>query len=317
MWPLLLALTSLMSVSSSYTNASSWDLPTPTNVNMDSYNMKHILRWNPVQLPNVLLPVMYRVECDLYSYSVLCVNITETHCDLTDKIKPFWRAVYKVRAELGERSSAWAAIPPFQATRDTRIGPVQSLVLETHGNSMIVKFSAPFPPISTQFRFLYLLYYWKESAENKVEVSLKLTHYVLEDLEELTVYCVQVKASTDRIEGEKSDPECARTEIRENLGKKWAVIVTSVSVVCGICFAVGYMIYRTRDLLKRFLYPPFRMPYHIREFLENPPEEPYEEELDHIHTEEDCDSILVIELSSFLEDNQMSADPSLGPAEKT
>ncbi|KAG9470152.1 hypothetical protein GDO78_018735 [Eleutherodactylus coqui] len=247
----------------------------------------------------------------------MCKNITETHCDFPRKIQPFWRAIYKVRAEQGERMSAWAEAPPFQANKDTKIGPVQSLVLKPHGNSMTVDFSPPFPPVSDTFRFKYRLYYGKEGADDKMEVSLVLTHYVLDNLEEQTMYCVQVKASTERMEGQTSDPQCAKTMAREYSGKDLALIVTVVFAVCGICCFTGYMIYRNHAVLKRLLYPPFRMPYHMQEFLDDPPQQLYEATFNHRDANEHDDSDLVIELTVLSEVDQTCADPNLVPAEKT
>ncbi|KAG8547859.1 hypothetical protein GDO81_027284 [Engystomops pustulosus] len=95
----------------------------------------------------------------------MCVNITETQCDFTDKIQPFWRGHYMVRAELGEQRSSWVQVSDFQASKHTKIGPVQSLVVQPHAKALTVDFSPPFP---SEPPLRYLLYYWKEGAENKV-----------------------------------------------------------------------------------------------------------------------------------------------------
>ncbi|XP_073440697.1 interferon gamma receptor 2 [Dendrobates tinctorius] len=312
MWPLLLALSALGP------GSAMWDLPAPTNVHIDSYNLKHSVRWDPVQVPNTQPPVTYRVECELLpTVYLMCVNITETHCDFTDKIQHFWRGKYKVRAELGEWWSAWAQAPDdFQASIHTKIGPVRSLVLEAHANTVTIDFSPPFSPVPHNFRMKYLLYYWKEGTPDKMEVPLGVsTHFILENLEELTVYCVQVKACTDIIEGQLSDPKCAKTMRREYTGKELVVIVTCVLLVCVICSVVGYVIYRYNALLKHFLYPPFRMPNHIQEFLENLPEQPDEAAFCANHNEEHHNDI--IEFTFFPDDNQTCAEPSPAPTEKT
>ncbi|XP_075710689.1 interferon gamma receptor 2 [Rhinoderma darwinii] len=317
MWPLLLALFSMMPVS--FTTMVVGDLPAPTNVHIDSYNMKHILRWDPVQVPNQLHPVTYRVECELINESrPMCVGITETQCDFTDKIKPFWRGEYKVRAELGESRSVWVNVSEFQASLHTKIGPVQSLILKSHANTVTVDFSPPFSPIPQNFKFKYWLYYWKKGTEDKTEVPLRVsTHYIMGDLEELTEFCVQVKASTDYIEGQTSDPQCAKTMIREYTGNDLAVIIVCVILVCVICSVAGLLLYKKHVLIKHFLYPPFRMPNHIQEFLQDRPEQPYEAMCDPAPKEEHYDHISVVEVPLFQEVNQISAEPNQVSAEKT
>ncbi|XP_044140362.1 interferon gamma receptor 2-like [Bufo gargarizans] len=316
MWPLLLALTSLMPVT--YCNSTAMrDLPAPANVHIDSYNMKHILRWDPVEVSEERLPVTYRVECVLSNRNIsMCENINETQCDLTDKIQPFWRGAYRVRAEVRERTSAWTKTGHFQANIDTKIGPVKSLVVESHENTVKVDFSPPFSPILKNVR--YTAYYWKEGAEEKTEAPLRApTHFVLEDLEELTVYCVQVKASTDFIEGQASDPKCVKTMSRDYSEKQLAVAVVCVISVCGIGLAAGFVVYRNRAVLKRLLYPPFRMPNHIQEFLENVSELSHEESIHPSDKEEHYNDISLLELSFYLEDDQLCSDPDLGSTEKT
>ncbi|XP_069800806.1 interferon gamma receptor 2 isoform X2 [Dendropsophus ebraccatus] len=359
MWPLLLALTTLMPISFCITTAM-WgesrtsnsdsagavqrrslglgsqkirsngpqhtsidQLPAPTNVYIDSYNMKHILKWDPVQVPSTPLSVKYRVECELSgSTRLMCESITETQCDFTNKTRDFWRGRYKVRAELEERRSSWAEASngEFQASKHTKLGPVQSLVLEPHAGSLIVKFLPPFSPIPNILKIKYWLYYWKkEDAENEKEkVPLEvITHCVLENLEEETMYCVQVKAATDHIHGQMTDPKCAKTMIRDYTGKHLAVIIVCVIVVCLIYSLTGYMLYRHNALLKRILYPPFRMPYHIQQFLENVPDSPCEAAFDPGHKEEQFDAISVIDSTLLLEVNQACAEPNPVSAEKT
>ncbi|XP_056415481.1 interferon gamma receptor 2-like [Hyla sarda] len=321
MCPLLLALTTLMPVSICNTTAV-WELPAPTNVYIDSYNLKHILRWDPVQVPNTSLPVMYRVECELVSGTrLMCENITETQCDFTPKVEHFWRGVYKVRAELGEHQSDWAEATNglFQASKHTKIGPVQSLTLVAHGNTVTVDFAAPFLAIPKPFKIEYWLYYGKEGTDDKMEeVPLKVkTHYVLENLEEQTVYCVQVRAATEFIEGQMTHPECVRTKNRDYSGKELAVVIGCVIIVCLVCSLVGYVIYRNNAVLKRLLYPPFRMPYHIQQFLDNVPDPPYEAAINLDQDEEHCDGISIIESVVVVVVNQACDDPNLVSAEKT
>lgn len=40
-------------------------LPAPSNVHIDSYNMKHIVKWDPVKVKDESMPVMYSVGFQL------------------------------------------------------------------------------------------------------------------------------------------------------------------------------------------------------------------------------------------------------------
>ncbi|KAG8590928.1 hypothetical protein GDO81_006974 [Engystomops pustulosus] len=106
-----------------------------------------------------------------------------------------------------------------------------------------------------------------------------------------------------------SDPTCAKTKIGDYTGKEVAVTVGCVTVVCLICSVAGFMIYRNKALLKGLLYPPFRMPVHIHEFLENPSAIQDEEALD--SNQEHLNSISILELTIDNEDNRTCDDPNL------
>ncbi|KAM5181312.1 interferon gamma receptor 2 isoform 2-T2 [Mantella aurantiaca] len=250
-------------------------LPAPSNVRIDSYNMKHVVRWDPVEVKDEPMPVMYSVEFEMHNeIRELCTNITETECDFTGKILPFFRGKPKVRAELGARKSEWVVLPNFQPSKNMTIGPVQSLVLHSRSGKLTVDFSPPFSPIPSGWTMTYNLYYWKENSEKKNSVDpSSSTTYLLDNLEANVNYCVQVYASTHYIKGLMSDPVCEITNTDFTL-------IVVLGCVFGFVFIFGVVsllvipdkpIHKAISGIKNWLDGPYRIPSHVLEYLEDPP----------------------------------------------
>ncbi|KAE8621586.1 hypothetical protein XENTR_v10004888 [Xenopus tropicalis] len=251
-------------------------LPAPTNVSIHSFNLQQILHWDPVKEEDVT----YRVEYKAFyegddDYSVLCKNTTEMQCNFTDLVPFYWRIVVRVRAEVGKlQYSRWSKTPTFQATRDTTLGPVKSLKLspsEAVYDAISVTFE---PPIS---REIYLPYdseinftvrYWERSSGTEKELSSTDTHVLLEDLDPMAVYCVEVSASVLGLVGQPSEPVCEKPSAAPAItatGYIWLV----VGLVCACCaFSVcALAVYKHREMIKKLLPPPFEIPYHFHETL--------------------------------------------------
>ncbi|CAI9607587.1 unnamed protein product [Staurois parvus] len=280
-------------------------LPAPSNVCVDSYNMKHIMRWDPVEVKGDPLPVIYRVGFELYSgLRELCVNITETECDFTEKIFPFWRGRPMVRAELGLRRSEWVVLPNFQPSINTTIGPVKSLVLLSNSGKLIVEFSYPFSPIPDVLKLNYNLSYWKENSEEKKTDNLhsSMTH-VLDHLESNANYCVQVYAFTHFIKGLLSDPVCETTATDIT----YKIVLGCIFVFVFIIGLISLFIIPDKPLhlvlsrIKNWLDGPYRIPSHVLDYLEDPPPLVQTECTQSTFEEDQYDHISIVQLDPFLD----------------
>ncbi|XP_068126572.1 interferon gamma receptor 2-like [Hyperolius riggenbachi] len=296
------------------------NLPAPTNVHIQSYNLKHVLLWDPVEVENEAEPVKYTVQYQLARArqpDYLCVNITETQCVFT-KLPHFWRLTLLVRAELGSRRSNWTRTPEFLGYKNTTIGPVTSLTVQPHSKMLVVDFAPPFSPIPENWNMNYLLRYWKENSEEKEEtVHSGKTLYILRDLEPHTKYCMQVTASTDYVAGLESETVCAMTEQRERTIAQ-ALFITAGIVVFAIMiavFAVKYPVHKPVNTIKNWLKCPYRVPPHIQEFLDNPPPSTYPEDAELAYNEQ-CDHLSIVGLELHV-DEEAITNHSQPEAEKT
>ncbi|XP_063812532.1 interferon gamma receptor 2 isoform X2 [Pseudophryne corroboree] len=295
------------------------ELSAPGNVRIDSYNLRQVLRWDPVEVPNERTPVTYTVEFVLYNDNrILCVNVTETQCDFSH-INPFWRGRLKVQAQLGGQRSAWSQTPVFQASRNTKIGPVTSLILDSHLGKLKVDFSPPFTPMPKEWKTAYQLYYWKEHSgeEKKVDLGGR-TSYILDKLEPLTKYCVQVTSSTDYIDGQLSDTICETTTDTEFTTLQLVMIIVLSFLGFGLFVVGAYLVHRKGCvLLKHLLYPPFDMPSHMREYLQSPPQHAYVESCVPGDNEDPYDELSLVEVACSQEVSETRTEERLLCSEKT
>ncbi|MEE6467985.1 hypothetical protein FKM82_008129 [Ascaphus truei] len=302
-------------------------LPAPTNVKIHSYNLKQVLKWDPVKVENVTYNVTYRVgynafyDNDIHS---VCENITETQCDFPEEIKVFWRVRLRVRAELGELKSNWAETPIFQATRNTTIGPVKSLTLtsskEDH-NSLYVSFLPPFSSIPQQLDLRYNLSYWKASSglkkplEETQKTSIKLT-----GLEAGTRYCVQVNSFTPNLDGQISGAVCETTTAAVLTTAGYIALFVSVITVFIAALVCLFLIHKYSPVIKRWLNPPCRIPLHIEQYLQDPDLHVCVQESENKPVLEDqYDLISIVETEFFQSTSAMQTFPedSSQSAEKT
>ncbi|XP_077336084.1 interferon gamma receptor 2-like [Lithobates pipiens] len=296
-------------------------LPAPSNVHIDSYNMKHIVRWDPIKVKDESMPVMYSVKFQLIvELRELCVNITETECNFTEKILPSWRGKMMVWAELGSRRSEWVVLPDFQPSTNTIIGPVNSLNLHSHFENLAVDFSPPFSPIPDVLTIKYNLLYWKEDSEKKTVNLTSSRTYVLDNLERNTNYCVQVYAYTPDIKGLMSDPVC-KTTVTDNT---YIVVLGCVFGVLLIVGIISLLVIPERPLhqavskIKNWLDGPYRIPPHVLDYLEDPPPWVQQESTQNTLEEQQCDHISILHLDPYQDDHEeMRPDHSQSGSEKT
>lgn len=297
-------------------------LPAPSNVHIDSYNMKHIVKWDPVKVKDESMPVMYSVGFQLYrDFRELCINITETECDFTEKIQSTWRGKMMVQAELGSRRSEWVVLPDFQPSKNTIIGPVKSLDLNSHSENLAVDFSPPFSPIPDVLAIEYNLSYWKEDSREKKTVNLRSARtYVLDNLERYTNYCVQVYAHTPYIKGLMSDPVC-KTTVTD---MTYIVVLVCVLVFVLIVGIIGLLVIPEKPLhqavskIKNWLDGPYRIPSHVLDYLEDPPPLAQQEYTQNTLEEQQCDHISIVLLDPCQDDHEeMRPDHHQSDSDKT
>ncbi|XP_030058385.1 interferon gamma receptor 2, partial [Microcaecilia unicolor] len=249
-------------------------LPAPQNVKIHSYNLNRVLSWDPVLVENGTGKVTYEVEfqgCNSTDWTQInCLKITETQCDFTNAFLEFWRVFLRVRTVNNQSESAWVSTTEFQATRDTIVGPPTSVKVTSDYGLLTVTFSPPFEKIS---ELKYYVYYWKNNAEKKVK-GTQSTSVTLRDLYSWTEYCLQVFAEYSERNGTLSEPVCNKTTATARAAAIYkAAKIFTVPIIVFI-LVVGYFTLKQKffEVIKRWISPPFRIPSHIEEYLNEPKE---------------------------------------------
>ncbi|XP_065260961.1 interferon gamma receptor 2 isoform X2 [Emys orbicularis] len=300
-------------------------LPAPQNVTIYSYNYQNLLRWAPVKVDNG--SVLYTVQYSTLAYDweeINCTNITKTECNFTHpKIKSFWTITLRVRAELGQMKSDWVETNKFFADQNTTIGPPVIVNVDSTPDSVFLNFS----PNVKEDNLQYLVRYWEKSTNERHETEwTKNTRIGLLNLKQLTVYCFQIRAKlhllfNDNI-GPFSKTDCHKTATSDGTRAGFVVIIFVAATVTVVILAIVCFLFiqKFHQVIKYWFQPPFKIPLHIEEYLQDP-EMPVLEELQNNCAEEDpWDSLSVVsnaEGSQALLNTNVQSDSRSIESEKT
>uniref|UniRef100_A0A5F4VTB9 Interferon gamma receptor 1 n=1 Tax=Callithrix jacchus TaxID=9483 RepID=A0A5F4VTB9_CALJA len=101
-----------------------YGVPIPTNVTIESYNMKPIVYWEYQIMPQV--PV-FTVEVKTYGYgdwTVACTNISHRYCNISDHVSDPLNSLWvRVKARVGQKESAYAKSEEFTVCQHGKIEP--------------------------------------------------------------------------------------------------------------------------------------------------------------------------------------------------
>ncbi|XP_010335866.1 interferon gamma receptor 1 isoform X1 [Saimiri boliviensis] len=99
-------------------------VPIPTNVTIESYNMKPVVYWEYQIMPQV--PV-FTVEVKTYGYGdwiVACTNISHRYCKISDHVNDPLNSLWvRVKARVGQKESAYAKSEEFTVCQHGKIEP--------------------------------------------------------------------------------------------------------------------------------------------------------------------------------------------------
>ncbi|XP_067849315.1 interleukin-10 receptor subunit beta-like [Heptranchias perlo] len=284
---------------------SPYKVPKPTNVTVDSFNMKHVIKWDPDVLQ--LGPVTYSVQFqgnferttynESWSNAPNCTHITETECDLLDSLAFYATYYLRVRTEYESATSEWFETEPFSPYKDTVIGPPSVTVLSESG-VIHVTISDPVREdgisLNDNYHDLaYRIFYWEKDSEENVKVHNKsvTTSTVLSDLKPWTTYCleVQVWLKDNSKQGQLSPVICNSVTAnakRRALEATQVLFITLVAVMMVTLGCFFFVIY-ARKAIKYLMYPSYRLPLHIKEYLTEPSQQPIFATLDKDVLQED------------------------------
>ncbi|XP_078416331.1 interleukin-10 receptor subunit beta-like [Cetorhinus maximus] len=289
----------------------------PKNVMVDSFNIKHIVKWDPdiYQLGPVTYSVQFqgnfeRINNDNWTEVLFCTRINETECDLLDSFAFYAKYYIRVRAERGSTTSCWVETEPFSPYKDTVIGPPTVRVVSQAGE-LHVSIGDPVTKDGLSLRnnyadLDYRVFYWIKTEEGNLKEYNKTvsTSTVLLDLQPWTTYCLKVQAYSHEISklGQLSPVICeyvtADTK-RRAIAAAQALFITLVAVLLVTLGCFFFVIY-ARKAIKYLMYPSYSLPVHIREYLTEPSRQPIFETLnkEDLH-EEHWDKLSIVSQSEI------------------
>ncbi|KAM4795618.1 interleukin-10 receptor subunit beta-like [Rhinophrynus dorsalis] len=184
----------------------------------------------------------------------------------------------RVRAELNGSTSEWVYLT-FDPYSQTVITAPEVKIAARAGN-LDISFSGPKQEDNRHLkdkygRFLYRVFYWKESKPQEVSIMNTTKSFeVLDKLEKWTTYCLKVQAYApdDDNVGEFS-PVLCETITDNGIIPGWKIAITFILSMCistgttiGL-FYLGHVIYKAT---KYVFFPNYSFPQHLKEYLNKP-----------------------------------------------
>uniref|UniRef100_A0A4W5MK21 Fibronectin type-III domain-containing protein n=1 Tax=Hucho hucho TaxID=62062 RepID=A0A4W5MK21_9TELE len=153
-------------------------LPQPQNVEVVSYNMDAIVKWDAplTSLTNLTYTAEYRMPSTAFFHTV-CKATKEHRCDFGKLPSCHGNYQFRVRIELEGNTSSWEETPNFSLKKGTVIGP-PNVTLVTKGGAIgavEVNIQNPVLKISSlkeaYSKVQYNIRYWKKTDKKDVRAT--------------------------------------------------------------------------------------------------------------------------------------------------
>ncbi|KAM4604810.1 interleukin-20 receptor subunit beta [Polymixia lowei] len=234
----------LLCISTSYASMSA----SPRGISMVSVNMRHMLRWRPLQAAcnnTVLYSVQFQGEFELrilngsWVDAPECQHTPHTHCDLTFDLGSDSNYNIHVRAECQTQVSPWATLGrPFNR-RDTLL-TVPEMMVTTEGDALQVSFQ------DLPFTARVNVTVWKRGQELQASTytnPVEQTPVHIAALQEGAVYCVRAQTYLDtQHRSSSTDKHCVSISGPGPSWMKPTTVTVTVVGVAGFLFAVFWSV---------------------------------------------------------------------------
>ncbi|XP_055425564.1 interleukin-20 receptor subunit beta isoform X3 [Bubalus kerabau] len=172
-------------------------LPAPQNLSVQSTNMKHVLTWSPVIVPEEIVhySVEYQGEYEsLYTSHIWipsswCSSTQRPECDITEDITATVSYSLRVRATLGLLTSAWSTLKHRFNQNSTILTP-PGMEITMDGFHLLIKLEDLGP------HFEFFVSYWRREPGAKEHVKVVkpgVLPVYLETVEPGAAYCVKAR----------------------------------------------------------------------------------------------------------------------------
>uniref|UniRef100_A0A3Q2TTV6 Interleukin-10 receptor subunit beta-like n=1 Tax=Fundulus heteroclitus TaxID=8078 RepID=A0A3Q2TTV6_FUNHE len=249
----------------------------PTEVRLSSRNLNLMLTWEPAAAAPSGLIYSTEFTSMVAPFREGCVNISALQCDLIPfNISPYGRYRGRVRAVLGAEASAWVESNNITLDKDTLIGP-PSVALLSLGPTLEVSIKDPVFQISplrnVYSNAAYNITFWKKGEKHQATNmdNIQQDRVVLNELEPLSEYCVQVHINTmtNKNPGEPSSPICEKTGKHDEL--PWVAAVIVVVIVAAAVALTVLVVLKWKNISQVF-WPKVSLPKLFGESLKETPE---------------------------------------------
>ncbi|XP_075954404.1 interleukin-20 receptor subunit beta [Anarhichas minor] len=242
---MMMVMMMMMVVLLDFTDSDVWTLPAPGGVSMKSVDMKHELKWSPLQAAcstAVLYSVQFQGEFELmvlngrWVDAPECQLIPHTHCDLTFDLGSDSDYNLHVRAQCGSQRSPWTELSPPFNRRDTVLMAPEMTVTAV-GDALHVTFTKL--PLTA----VVSVTVWKRGDELQATVypmPAEQEVLLVPALQEGTEYCVRARTVLDtQIHSGSTDTECVSIAGRPDAAwKRTTTVTVTVVVMAALLFAV-------------------------------------------------------------------------------
>ncbi|XP_026556364.1 interferon alpha/beta receptor 1 isoform X2 [Pseudonaja textilis] len=213
------------------------------NLQMDSLNMKHLLRWDDLYDGNVSFIVQllhgYKarhspdISKDWENVSK-CENIQTTFCNLSSVIGSSGIFYLRVQAVHNHNKSPWSKTLEFKPIDQTKMGP-PNVSVSASKDSIKVFIASPGESENRPMSDIYDLTYnvWYRTSSITKELRHKSPQFIISNLNSSTLYCLKAQAFSDTYN--KSSAFSNETCIKTAKGE-------SSSFIPGIISAVVFFI---------------------------------------------------------------------------
>uniref|UniRef100_A0A8C2NX56 Interleukin 20 receptor subunit beta n=1 Tax=Capra hircus TaxID=9925 RepID=A0A8C2NX56_CAPHI len=212
-------------------------LPAPQNLSMQSTNMKHVLTWSPVIVPEEIIrySVEYQGEYEsLYTSHIWipsswCSPTQRPECDITEDITATVSYSLRVRATLGSLTSAWSTLKHRFNQNSTILTP-PGMEITMDGFHLLIKLEDLGP------HFEFFVFYWRREPGAK-EDSLPLSH---QRSPVTRINTVLSGALTESMTGAGPEPGCCTASLTQRPPSAWRALASPWgSSLCTLSMALA------------------------------------------------------------------------------
>ncbi|XP_053186860.1 cytokine receptor family member B16 [Scomber japonicus] len=245
-----------------------WMLPSPSSVSMESVDMRHTLRWLPLQPhcnSTVLYSVQFQGEFELmflngsWVDAPECQKIRHTHCDLTFDLGSDSDYNLRVQGQCSSQPSPWTQLSrPFNRRKTVLTVPKMSV--KAVGDALQV--SVEKLPHTAVVKVMV----WKKGEELQPDVYMTPAEQMpllVAALQEGAEYCVRAQTVLDaQLHSSSSDPLCVF--ITDSTWKQPITVAVTVIIMAGLLFAVFWSIIHCRPDACQTYFQKEPLPHSLR-----------------------------------------------------